>query len=115
VVYFYRKRFVSVIHDQHTDHPDLTQTPGPYRAGDHEWQPASMATITREQARVAAETADLPLVLTLEEAAAIARRAPGTLKRLVSEGRFPKSAKRGKPLLFWRDAFLIELMRDNDA
>lgn len=72
-----------------------------------------MATITRAQARDAAEAADLPLVLTLEEAAAVARRAPGTLKRLVSEGKFPKSAKRGKPLLFWRDEFLVELMKDN--
>ena len=50
-------------------------------------------------------------ILSLNEAAALAKLAPGTLKRLVSEGRFAGSVKRGKPLLFWRDRFVAELMK----
>lgn len=74
-----------------------------------------MATVSKADAKAAGDHAGLPLILTLKEAAAVARRAPGTLKRLVSEGKFRKSAKRGKPLLFWRDAFLQEVMEDNDG
>lgn len=51
-----------------------------------------------------------PPVLSLAEAAALARIKPGTLKRKVSEGAFPTSARRGKPLRFWRDRFVYELM-----
>ncbi len=51
-----------------------------------------------------------PPVLNLQQAAAIANLAPGTLKRKVSEGCFKNSVKRGKPLLFWRDQFVQELM-----
>ena len=50
-------------------------------------------------------------ILSLTEAAALAKLAPGTLKRLVSEGRFAQSVKRRKPLLFWRDRFVAELMQ----
>jgi hypothetical protein len=50
-------------------------------------------------------------VLSLKEAACLAKIAPGTLKRLVSEGQFEKSVKRGKPLRFWRDRFVVELMK----
>ena len=50
-------------------------------------------------------------VLSLKEAAQQAKIAPSTLKRLVSEGRFADSVKRGKPLRFWRDRFIVELMK----
>lgn len=55
--------------------------------------------------------ANYPPVLSLEQAAEIAHLAPSTLKRKVSEGAFRESAKRGKPLKFWRDKFVQELMR----
>jgi hypothetical protein len=51
-----------------------------------------------------------PPILTLSEAAEIARLKPGTLKRKVSEGRFRGSVRKGKPLLFWRDRFVQALM-----
>jgi len=54
---------------------------------------------------------DYPPVLSLTQAAKIANLAPSTLKRKVSEGGFKKSVKRGKPLLFWRDLFVKELMK----
>lgn len=50
-------------------------------------------------------------ILSLKEAALLAKIAPSTLKRQVSEGRFTGSVKRGKPLLFWRDAFVAELLK----
>ena len=60
-----------------------------------------------------AEEYELPPIITLEEAAKIARRSKYTIKRLVSEGRFPKSAKPGKPLLFLRDRYIQELMKEH--
>jgi hypothetical protein len=50
-------------------------------------------------------------ILSLKEAAKLAKLAPSTLKRLASEGRFRESVKRGKPLRFWRDKFVQELMK----
>jgi hypothetical protein len=50
-------------------------------------------------------------ILNLKEAAELARIAPSTLKRLVSEGKYAESVKRGKPLRFWRDLFVKELMK----
>jgi hypothetical protein len=52
-----------------------------------------------------------PPVLTLEMASAISGYAANTLKRLISEGRFKTSVKRKKPVLFWRDRFVQELMQ----
>lgn len=52
-----------------------------------------------------------PPVLNLAQAAKLANVTPATLKRKVSEGSFPKSVKRGKPLLFWRDLFVKELLK----
>ena len=52
-----------------------------------------------------------PPILSLKEAAKLACIAPSTLKRLVSEGQFAESVKRGKPLRFWRDFFVKELMK----
>jgi hypothetical protein len=69
--------------------------------------------ISDEEIDRALETSDAQYgpIITLKEAAGIARVAPTTLKRWVSEGRFSQSAKRGKPLLFWRDRFIAEVMR----
>jgi len=52
-----------------------------------------------------------PPILTLEEAAAIARMAPSTLKKKLSEGAFADCVKRNKPLLFWRDRFIKQVMK----
>lgn len=69
--------------------------------------------IPLHEARAMAEEYELPPIITLDEAAKVARRSPFTVKRLVSEGRFPKSAKPGKPLLFLRDRFIQELMKEH--
>lgn len=53
-----------------------------------------------------------PIVLTLDEAAALMRIAPSTLKRWVSIGRVRKSVKSRKPIRFWRDTFMQEAMAD---
>ncbi|HEX8876120.1 MAG TPA: helix-turn-helix domain-containing protein [Phycisphaerales bacterium] len=55
-----------------------------------------------------------PTVLTLGEAASLARVAPSTLKRWVAEGRIRTSVKRGKPIRFLRDAFTAEFMGMGD-
>ncbi len=54
---------------------------------------------------------DTPAILTLAEAAALARLAPATLKRHVSEGRYRDCVIRGKPLRFWRDRFVQQVMK----
>jgi hypothetical protein len=51
-----------------------------------------------------------PPILSLEQAAQLAHLAPGTLKRLVCEGFFCNSVRRGKPLAFWRNRFVAETM-----
>lgn len=51
-----------------------------------------------------------PPLLSLEQAAQLAHLAPTTLKRLASEGYFCNSVRRGKPLAFWRDRFVVEIM-----
>ena len=68
--------------------------------------------LTGGDLRAAFETPVNPFgpILSLKEAAALSKLAPSTLKRLVSQGRFTSSVKRGKPLLFWRDKFVAELM-----
>ena len=56
-----------------------------------------------------------PPILSLEQAAQLAHLAPGTLKRLVSEGFFVNSVRRGKPIAFWRDRFVAETMELDKA
>jgi hypothetical protein len=70
-------------------------------------------TLTKGDLAQAFNTPNNPYdpILDLKTAAALAKIAPSTLKRLVSEGRFADCVKRGKPLLFWRDAFVRELMK----
>ena len=50
-------------------------------------------------------------IMTVEEAAAVSRLAVKTIQKKVSEGCFKQSVKRGRPLLFWTDRFVQELMR----
>jgi hypothetical protein len=52
-----------------------------------------------------------PQILSLKEAAEIAKLSPATLKRHVSEGRYANCVSRGKPLRFFRNWFVLELMR----
>lgn len=52
-----------------------------------------------------------PPVLSLEQAAELAKLAPSTLKRKVSEGCFMTSVSPGKPLRFWRDRFVQDIMK----
>jgi len=54
--------------------------------------------------------ARFPPLLSLEQAAKLAHLAPSTIKRLASEGYFRHSVRRGKPIAFWRDRFVVEVM-----
>lgn len=49
-------------------------------------------------------------ILFIEQAAQLSGYTPGTLKKKLSEGCFRNSVARGKPLRFWRDRFVLELM-----
>ncbi len=50
-------------------------------------------------------------IITVGEASALSGLAVKTIQKKVSEGCFTQSVKRGRPLLFWRDRFVQELMR----
>jgi len=56
-----------------------------------------------------------PPILSLNEAANLAHLAPTTVKRLASEGYFRDSVRRGKPIAFWRDRFVMEVMELDKA
>jgi len=56
-----------------------------------------------------------PPLLSLGQAAPLAHLAPSTIKRLASEGCFRDSVRRGKPVAFWRDRFVVELMELDNA
>ena len=51
-----------------------------------------------------------PPILSLDQASKLAHLAPSTIKRLASEGFFGNSIRRGKPVAFWRDRFVVEVM-----
>jgi hypothetical protein len=53
----------------------------------------------------------IPPILSLSEAANLVKLRPQTLKRKVSEGLYCHSVVRGKPLRFWRDRLVGEVMR----
>jgi len=53
---------------------------------------------------------EYPPILNLQAAAKLSGYSPLTLKKKLSEGNFADCASRGKPLRFWRDSFVIELM-----
>ncbi len=73
-------------------------------------RPAHRITLDEITTAFNGPTGIYPPILSLKEAAVLAHITPGTLKRKVSEGNFPTSACRGKPLRFWRDRFVYELM-----
>ena len=52
-----------------------------------------------------------PPILNVQQAAELANLAPSTLKRKVSEGCFKQSVSPRKPLRFWRDRFVREIMK----
>tara|TARA_A100001391_G_scaffold200110_1_gene184111 strand:+ start:291 stop:542 length:252 start_codon:yes stop_codon:yes gene_type:complete len=72
-----------------------------------------LAMISTRDIRAAVEDTDISIILTLEEAAGLARCAPQTLRKHVSEGQYKDCVSRGKPLLFFRDKFIKEVMKDN--
>jgi hypothetical protein len=51
-----------------------------------------------------------PPLLSLDQAAQLSHFAPSTIKRLACEGFFRNSVRRGKPIAFWRDRFVVEVM-----
>jgi hypothetical protein len=68
--------------------------------------------LSHEDIRSAFSTpAVVPPILSLGEAAHLVKLRPQTLKRKVSEGLYGKSVVRGKPLRFWRDRLVAEVMR----
>lgn len=73
---------------------------------------SSFVPLTMNDIREAfAVPAEVPPILSLDEAAALVKLRPQTLKRKVSEGLYAKSVVRGKPLRFWRDRLVMEVMR----
>ena len=53
---------------------------------------------------------EYPPILDLQAAAKLSGYTPLTLKKKLSEGCFKDCATRGKPLRFWRDRFVTEVM-----
>jgi hypothetical protein len=51
-----------------------------------------------------------PPLLSLEQAAEISGYTVLSLKKKLSEGAFRDAVSRGKPLFFWRDRLVLELM-----
>ena len=51
-----------------------------------------------------------PPILTPEEAANLLRLKVSTLYRHLSEGKYSKAVKRGKPIRFWRDRLIQDFM-----
>jgi len=80
-------------------------------------QPARRARRTNQGIKVSdREVVDAyadkyPPIITLKEAAEIARLSPNTITTQMSRnGRYHTCAIRGKPLRFWRDRFVKEVM-----
>jgi hypothetical protein len=68
--------------------------------------------LTMQEVQMAfAAPAVVPPILSLSEAADLVKLRPQTLKRKVSEGLYSKSVVRGKPLRFWRDRLVVEVMQ----
>ena len=72
------------------------------------------AQLTQRQARNLFDGIEdkYPLLLTHEQAADLVQVSVSTLKSWLSEGRFAKCVRRGKPGRILRDDFLIEFMKD---
>ncbi len=79
-------------------------------------RPGRQRNLTQREVRAAFETCpQFPPILSLDQAAKLAHLAPSTLKRLASEGFFTHSIRRGKPVAFWRDRFVVEVMELDQA
>ena len=79
-------------------------------------RPARYRCLTQREVQAAFENcSQFPPILSLRQAAELAHLAPSTLKRLASEGFFVDSIRRGKPVAFWRDRFVLEVMELDKA
>jgi hypothetical protein len=67
--------------------------------------------LTPQEIAKAFSSAEYPPVLSLNEASDLIKLRPQTLKRKVSEGLYSRSVVRGKPLRFWRDRLVAEVMQ----
>lgn len=75
--------------------------------GDSAFEPLTVDDIRQ----AFAVPAVIPPILSLSEAADLVKLRPQTLKRKVSEGLYAGSVVRGKPLRFWRDRLVGEVMQ----
>jgi hypothetical protein len=76
-----------------------------------EMNPRGRKPLTLREIRAAFESGDqYPPILSLPQAATLAHLSPHTVRRLVSEGFFRQSVRRGKPVAFWRDRFVVDVM-----
>lgn len=53
---------------------------------------------------------EIAKIQTLEEAASLLRLRESTLYRHISEGKYSRAVKRGKPIRFWRDRLIQDFM-----
>ena len=53
-----------------------------------------------------------PPILTPEDAAKLLQLKVSTLYRHLSEGKYRKAVKRGKPIRFWRDRLIQDFMME---
>src|SRR5207248_4071628 len=74
--------------------------------------PAKRKPLTLAEVRTAYEplSEKYPPLLGLDRAAELSGYTPLTLKKKLSEGCFRDCVARGKPLLFWRDRLVLELI-----
>lgn len=74
-------------------------------------QSAARQRLSRDEIEAAFKNdSRFPPLLSLDQAAQLAHLAPSTIKRLASERCFRNSVRRGKPIAFWRDRFVVEVM-----
>ena len=62
------------------------------------------------QQEIGSAMKDSPPILTPQQAANLLQLQLSTLYRHVSEGKYRRAVKRGKPLRFWRDRLVQEFM-----
>jgi hypothetical protein len=70
--------------------------------------------ITMAEIAAVCDRANLPPILDLGEAAKLIKLKASTLRRKVSEGAFKGCVARGKPLRFWRDRLVYQVMNAGD-
>jgi predicted DNA-binding transcriptional regulator AlpA len=64
------------------------------------------------QQEISAAVKDYPPIMTPNEAAGILQLKVSTLYRHISEGKYGRAVKRGKPLRFWRDRLVQDFMQE---